>query len=214
MKLKLVYLHLKQCINKIFMHFLNLLFVGLRNKDKIIISLLIAFALIQYNPKKNFQKVIDFLTFYNLEIFEPLVNAGNFKVLIVDENSDEVINSISINELKDYVIYGLLIIIILSLWVLIFKKNGINLEFPSIISSSDIDKLIMKGKIELALKKLYKKAKNKDEVLSNEIVLLRNRLSRNNKDRLSGLLPDEDYQVRRNRVIKRTIDIVDELELS
>jgi len=114
---------------------------------------------------------------------------------------------------SDYILYSLLILVIISLWVLIFKINNSKIEFPAKASLSNIEQLIVNDKIESALKKLYKKAKHKDEALSNEILLLKNRLFRGNKNRLNGILTNQDFRVIKNRVIKRTIDIVDELNL-
>lgn len=189
MKLKLVNLLLKKCINKLFIHFIELLFVGLRNKTTIIVSLLIVHALLQYNPEKNAQKIREFFSIYNTETLKIYANS-------------------------DYILYGLLILVIISLWVLIFKINNAKIEFPAKTSLSNIEQLIVNDKIESALKKLYKRAKRKDEALSNEILLLKNRLFRSNKNRLNGILTNQDFRVIKNRVIKRIIDIVDELNLS
>jgi len=186
MKLKLVYLLLKKCINKLFIHFIELLFVGLRNKTTIIVSLLIVYALLQYNPEKNAQKIREFFSIYNTETLKIYANS-------------------------DYILYSLLILVIVSLWVLIFKINNTKIEFPAKASLSNIEQLIVNDKIESALKKLYKRAKHKDEALSNEILLLKNRLFRGNKNRLNGILTNQDFHVIKNRVIKRIIDIVDEL---
>lgn len=165
-----------------------MLFVGLRNKTTIIVSLLVLYALLQYDSEKNAQKVREFFSIYNTEVLKIYANS-------------------------DYILYSLLILVIISLWVLIFKINNSKIEFPAKASLSNIEQLIVNDKIESALKKLYKKAKHKDEALSNEILLLKNRLFRGNKNRLNGILTNQDFRVIKNRVIKRTIDIVDELNL-
>lgn len=221
-KLKLVYLNLKQSINSLFIHFLNLLLFGLRHKNTIIISLLIVFSLFQFNLKRNSQIVSEM--FYNSEIIKFANKSSSYNILIVDQNNGEIIQTINMEELKrgnsfslnrnsDYVLYGLMTLVIISLWVLIFKINNTKIELPTKVSLSNIEQLVINDKIELALKKLYKQAKLKDEELSNEILLLKNRLFRGNKNRLNGLLRDKDYNVMKNKVVKRIIDIIDELKL-
>lgn len=221
-KLKLVYLNLKQSINSLFIHFLNLLLFGLRHKNTIIISLLIVFSLFQFNLKRNSQIVSEM--FYNSEIIKFANKSSSYNILIVDQNNGDIIQTINMEELKrgnsfslnrnsDYVLYGLMTLVIISLWVLIFKINNTKIELPTKVSLSNIEQLVINDKIELALKKLYKQAKLKDEELSNEILLLKNRLFRGNKNRLNGLLRDKDYNVMKNKVVKRIIDIIDELKL-
>jgi len=166
MKLKLVYLLLIKSINKLFILFIELLFVGLKNKTSIIVSLLVLYALIQYDSKMNTQKVREFFGICNTETIKIYTNS-------------------------DYILYGLLIVVIISLWVLIVKINNKKIEFSAKTSLSNIEQLIVNDKIESALKKLYKQAKQKDEALSNEILLLKNRLFRGNKNLLNGILTDE-----------------------
>jgi len=223
-KVKLVFLNLKKCINSLFIHFLNLLLFGVRHKDAIIISLLILFSLLQFNLKRNSHIVSDMCTICNSEFVKFANKSNSYNVLVVDQNNGEVIHTINIEDLKegnsfslngnsDYILYGLMILVIISLWVLIFKINNTKIELPAKTSLSNIEQLIINDKIELALKKLYKQAKLKDEELSNEILLLKNGLFRGNKNRLNGLLRDKDYYVMKNKVVKRIIDIIDELKL-
>lgn len=223
-KLKLVFLNLKKCINRLFIHFLNLLLFGARHRDAIIISLLILFSFLQFNLKRNSHIVSDMCTICNSELVKFTNKSGSYNVLIVDQNNGEVIHTVNIEDLKegnsfslngnsDYILYSLMILVIISLWVLIFKINNTKIELPAKASLSNIEQLIINDKIELALKKLYKQAKLKDEELSNEILLLKNGLFRGNKNRLNGLLRDNDYNVMKNKVVKRIIDIIDELKL-
>jgi len=78
----------------------------------------------------------------------------------------------------------------------------------------NFDKLILKDKIENALEKLHDCVRHNDEKLRSEILLLSNSLYCCNKDRLNDLMTEEDYSIKKNKIVNRTIDISSELQFA
>lgn len=162
---------------------------------------------------------------YNFKLPLYLNNSENYYLLIVDDDNGKVIDAIQIKQTNEgnvifinsnlnYAVYGLLAFIIACLLLYIFKKPVNPIELKKEEMTSDIDQLILKDKIETALEKLHACVKHNDEKLRSEILLLSNSLYRCNRDRLNGLMPEEDYSIRKNKIVSRAIDISCELQLA
>jgi len=208
-KLNLLYLRIKLFFNRIFIYSINLLTFGFNTKNKIFIILLLLYTSFQLGLNKLCQNGADKTT-NNNETVNYIDQANHFDCYVlkmVNQKNDELVFSICMHQ----IIYMILILIIAGL---IFYKKEFNAKlFPEKKITSRIDLLISKGKIEYALKKLYKIAKQKDELLENEILLLKSELNRYKNDRHNGLLTYDDFQTKVNRIVKRMIDVVDEINL-
>lgn len=161
---------------------------------------------------------------YNFKVPDSINKPGNYFLLVVDDDNGDIVevikikqtnegNVIFINKNFNHVIYTLLAFIIICLLLHIYKKPDKKPGFSNYERTSNIDQLILKDKIELALEKLYLGVKHNDEKLRNEILLLSNELFSYNRDRLSGILCEEDYSIRKNKIVSRTIGISNELKL-
>jgi len=179
-KLKLLYLHLALLTNKLIKHFIALLLFGLRIKNKGFIFLLLLYVLFQsvlnYRNGENFIKV-------NYETLESLNIPNNDKpyiILIVDQN-----NEIAYQVFLHHIIYCVLTGVIICMLIYIFRDNFKDpkfVKFPRKLNISIINQLIIRGKIEEALKKIYNYAKQRDEDLKDEISSLLSEFVRSNNE--------------------------------
>jgi len=163
---------------------------------------------------------------YNFKTPDSINKPGNYYLLVVDDDNGNIVEAIRIKQTKEgnvifvntnfnYATYGILIFfIIISLFLHLYKKPNKKLKFSDNDNTSNIDQLILKDKIELALEKLYLKVRHNDKKLRNEILLLSNELFSYNRDRLNGILREEDYSIRKNKIVSRTIGISHELKLA
>lgn len=208
-KLKLLYLHVILLLNKFLTYFISLLLFGLSVKNKILICLIILYLIFQSVSKKEYWESENTVS-NNLETLEKIIPNENesHKILIVDEHN-EVIFQVFFH----HIIYGVLILIIICLLAYIFRDNIKSVKFQKIFKTLNINELIIQGKIELALKKLHNYVKQRDEELEDEISSLLSQLVRGKKDTRSGLLSYENFQITTNRIVRRTLDILNELKL-
>lgn len=208
-KLKLLHLHLILIIIKILKYFISLLLFGLSIK-KVLIGTQILFLLFQPVLKKEYNKSENQIS-NNCETIEnidfPNKNES-YSILIIDQHN-EIIFQIFFH----HIIYGILIFIIICLIAYIFKDNIKVVKFQKPFSTLNINQLIIKGKVELALKKLHHYVKKRDEDLEDEISSLLSELVRCKKDSLSGILSYEDFQIITNRIVRRVLDVLSELKL-
>ena len=94
------------------------------------------------------------------------------------------------------------------------RRSGSSVQNQQPSSFSDLECLVITGKLEKALGILHRRAQTRDEELSNEIVLLQAELNRFSKERLNGLIREEDYTTSRNRLMLRTLHLGKELTIA
>lgn len=186
-----------------------MLIIGYTAKDKIFIILLILYTLFQLNSNLCYKGVAEIID--NCEIINNVdlaIQSDCYILELINQNKGKAILTICIHRV-------ICIILILVIVGLIFYKKDFKFRLKSEKKITQrIDELISKGKIESALKKLYNYAKEKDEMLENEILSLKSQFNRYKKDWLSGLLSYKNFQVKINRIVKRILDINDEINVS